>query len=278
MRTLIHFSSHIRTREQATLLTAQFNLCRHLNPDADICIIDSCSQIPPMGFLPGTWNAQRLLDDDHIPTITAKNTLLGFKDAIGHPYHDKLRERAGPCRAWMKGIEVAIASGYERVVYYEYDLLCRRPVADAFAQMKVPVGTGGKPLGEQFDEVGLFYASVDYLWRSDFVKRYNWRGPTTPLGEVRMMALLDADGARQILDFKGNRDRFVTTPDNYEFSYGTMLPLDYLTHAKPETLHHFLAVSGLGHCWPGEVPVAQPNPVQMPLMNYGELPGAVVLQ
>ena len=203
MRTLIHFSSHIRTQAQAMLLTAQFNLCRHLNPDCDIAIIDSASQIPPMGFLPGDWKAQRILHDDHVPVIDGKNTLLGFHDAIGHPYHDKLRERSGPCRAWMKGIECAIVSGYERIVYYEYDLLCRRPVADAFNQMKVPVGTGGRPLGEQFDEVGLFYANVDYLWRSKFVERYNWRGPTTPLGEIRMMALLDADGARQVHHYPG---------------------------------------------------------------------------
>lgn len=255
MRTLIHFSSHIRTEAQRDLLFAQYQLVRHLNPEADILIVDSASPIFPATFLPGHWHWARLLDDDHIPTISGKNTLLAFKDAIGHPYHDKLRERSGPCRAWMKGIECAIAGGYDRVVYYEYDLLCARPVADAFAQMTKPVGTGGRPFGETFDEVGLFYASVDYLWRSDFVRRYNWRGSTMPIGEIRMMSLLDADGARQVLDFKGNRDRFVSTPDNFAFAYGGE-KLDWLTHAKPETLHHFLKLHGLEQCWPG-VPIPE---------------------
>jgi hypothetical protein len=259
MRTLIHFSSHITTPNQTALLLAQYNLCKHLNPDCDIAIVDSAGPIDPRTFLPGDWETARLLNDDDVPTLKhGTNTLIRFKESIGHPYHDRLKVRAGPCRAWMKGIEAAIRNDYDRVVYYEYDLFFAHPAKLAFDMMQKPVGTGGPIALENFDEVGLFFADIEYLWKSNFVERYNWRGATVPLGEIRMMQILDQDGARQVLPIKLNRDRYRTSPDDFHLSYPN--GLDALTHAKTETMYHFLKVWNLEHCWPGGPPEHTPAP------------------
>lgn len=114
-----------------------------------------------------------------------------------------------------------------------------------FDQMTKPVATAGRIRGEHFDEVGLFYAQVEYLWSTDFVARYNWKGPTMPLGEARMMMMPGDD--RQVLPLRGNRDQGQTTPEQL----GDVYPegLDFLTHARSDTPLEFLKQSGLSHLW-----------------------------
>lgn len=249
MKTLLHCSTHLDDSVQVKTLRAWLRLANELNRGkVDVMLVDSPGKIDVREVaLPGYWRDIRLNHEDEIPVLNGINQhMVRFRDAIGHPVHDNLECRSGPDRAWMRAIEIAIASGYDRVVYIESDILCLRPVSWAFDQMHKPVGTGGPIPGQSFDEVALFFADVEYLWRTNFVGKFDWKGPTKPEGESRMMQILDDD--RQVLPLRGNRDEMRTGPDELATAYPA--GLDYLTHARPETLQAFLRMNGMEHVWP----------------------------
>lgn len=261
MRTLLHCSSYIRNAQDRDLLVAWLNLAWKLNGDSvDILVVDSASPWDFRPYMPEPmqFKMARILDDDHVPILPGGNMVLRFKDAIGHPYHDNLKFRAGPCRAWMRAMECAIASGYDHIVYIESDILCVKPVEWIAAAHTHPVMTGGPIANHDFDEVGIFSASVDWLWKNDFIAQYNWKGPVTPIGEKRMMAILDRTSSRGILPMLGNRDQFVTTPATYNQHYPD--GLDFLTHAIPPTLQYFLQTHEHGECWPAGGLADPPQP------------------
>jgi hypothetical protein len=264
VRILLHCSTFLKSEDHRLLFEAWLRLACRLNwgqesrgrsDRVDILIVD---QPAPSGIDPRStielvmqqarsfWTERLMNNDQEIPAVEG-NTLLRFRNALGHPVHDNVEVMSGPDRAWMKAIECATAAGYDKVVYIESDVLCMRPVSWAFDRMHKPVASAGPIPGQSFDELALFFADVEYLWKSDFVARFNWQGPTKPEGEARMMEILGE--AREVLPLRGNRDGARTAPDELEQNYPD--GLDYLTHARLDTLRAMLERNQLGGCWPG---------------------------
>lgn len=125
MKTLLHCSTHLTSEYAASMLRTWFNLAQALNPGVDIVIVDSTSPVFPRDVLPRVFKQRLLNNEDEIPVIDG-HTIVRFRDSLGHPLYDNLKERSGPCRVWMKGMEIAIASGYDRYAYIESDILCVR--------------------------------------------------------------------------------------------------------------------------------------------------------
>ena len=138
MRTLIVQSVHLRTEEQARLFTVSHALIRKLNPDADLLVMDNASPVDPMQCLPGKWQHYGLepMSDD-VPFITRPRSVVRFAEAIGHFQYGGTMD--GPGRAYMRALEIAMASGYDRFCYIESDCLVSLPAEWWFDRMKKPV-------------------------------------------------------------------------------------------------------------------------------------------
>ncbi len=238
MRTLIYCMTHLRTPLECKLLKIWWELLARQNTNFDALIVDSAAAFWPGDILPG-WHVQWLVNDDHIPTICQSQTIAAFHNSLGHPWYDQIKAGSGSDRAQMKGFEIAIANNYDRVAYIEMDVLFARSVDWAFELMEKPTGCG--PLVEhgQFPDNGLFFAYTQHLWKIDYVKRYNWRGPTQPAGEKRMWDILGDD--LHILPIRGRRDIAETKAADLARHWPD--GIDYITHALPETFAEFLRIN-----------------------------------
>lgn len=246
MRTLVQCMTHLKHDIDCKLFRVWLELLGQQSddPNTDLLIVDSASPIPVESVIPNPQNFRRqwLVNDDHIPQMQWRASIAKFRDALGHPYHDGVKERSGPCRAWMKGIEIAIASGYNRYVYLEADLLYAKPIAWAFDQKTKPVACGPLIDHGKFPEVGVFFADTEHLWKCDFVERYNWRGPCVPEGERRMWDILGDN--LEMLPLKGDRDQWQTPPEMFARKWPD--GCDYITHYRLDTAAEFLKMNGFG--------------------------------
>jgi hypothetical protein len=237
--------THIQRKAQLDLMLTWYNLSRKLNPGVDYLIIDHASPICPLLHLDDGWNVHHFADSDEIITQESPKLFARFKDALGHPNYDGIREACGSDRGWTRLIDIAIASKYDMFVYVEADLLCVRPIAELIAQMKKPAACANMVYHGVFPEIGVFLAKPAHLARINFVKKYNWKGPTYPAGEYRAWQILYE--SMQFLPLKGERNRFRTAANQIQEHFPD--GLDYLTHAYMSTQRAFLAQYGHEDCW-----------------------------
>jgi hypothetical protein len=146
------------------------------------------------------------------------------------------RRKDGWGRAFSKGLEMAIDGQYDYVVHIEGDSLFKRPVlpiirqmmADGIKAASVPVeGTKRKETG--WAETGLMFFSVDYLWQTKFIEKYDWwNRKAKPYPEQAIFDILGADLV--MLPLKAERgDRGQITAEN-------VAALDWVTHASAGSL------------------------------------------
>jgi ADP-heptose:LPS heptosyltransferase/SAM-dependent methyltransferase len=217
-RVLVFGTTYVDTPAKAKLAEQWEALHRHVNDwTVDLLLVDSASPLPP--------------GSDDIIKYT-------FADNIGHLARGG---KDGWGRAFCKGLEMAIDGQYDYVVHVEGDSLLKRPVMPVIRQMmaagvkaaSVPVeGTKNKETG--WAETGLMFFSVDYLWQSRFIERYDWwnRG-AKPYPEQAIFDILGDD--LTMLPLKAERgDRDQITAD-------TVAGLDWVTHAAPDVFDAFIA-------------------------------------
>lgn len=247
MRTLVACMTYIRTKAQMDLLLTWYALSRKLNPGVDYLIVDSASPICPLMHLPDGWNVHHFRNDDEIPKQDCPRLFARFGEALGHPNYDRVTNRAGSDRAWMKIMEIAIASKYDLLAYLEADILCVQPVARLSNAMHKPSACAPMVYHGVFPETGIFLAKTVHLSRVGFVRKYDWknRDVQAEAGETRAWNIL-YEGL-EFLPLKGERNCFRTEAHQYDEHFPD--GLDFLTHAYPSTLKVMMERAGHLDCW-----------------------------
>ncbi len=238
MRTLVCCQTHIFTEDIGKLFTLWLNLREALDDEHDWLVIDSAS---PRPYKLEGWADDIILHDDEVPLIRGRRHLMRFPNALGHPFHQGVLQASGSDRAFCKTLEIAHASGYDRIAVIEMDVVFTHSVASIFERMTKPCACG--PLVEhgRFPEMGLFFANLEYLWKTDFIKRYDWRGKCDPEGELRAWQILGDD--LELLQLRGARDGGWTSPGQLAERYPD--GIDYLTHAHMETYAAMLKMNNM---------------------------------
>ncbi len=240
MRTLICAQTHLRTKDEGKLLRVWENMRGDdYDSHCDLLVIDNASPLDVRQFLTQGWENHRLLNDDHIIQMRHRLTLARFNDALGHPFHDGVLQRSGSDRAFIKMLEIAIASGYDKFAYIEMDLLFALPVTSIFNRMTKPCACGPLVSHGKFPETGLLFFDVEYIWKHDVIGRYNWRGSVIPEGEKRLWNILGDD--LELLPLRGHRDGGSTRPGDL----AELWPegIDFLTHATMPVYADFLRLN-----------------------------------
>ncbi len=236
MRTLIATQAHLRTPDEQRLLRIWETM--RLGDGKDLLIVDNASPLP-LDLKQTFWMTRLIMNDDHVPKLLRSFTIARFRDALGHPFHDAVLERSGSDRAFIKMLEIAIASGYDKFAYIEMDLLFALPVASIFERMTKPCACGPLVSHGKFPETGLLFFDVEYIWKHDVIGRYNWRGSVIPEGEKRLWNILGDD--LELLPLRGHRDGGSTKPGEL----AELWPdgIDFLTHATMPVYADFLRLN-----------------------------------
>ena len=241
MRTLIACQTHIRTPEEAKLLGIWCEMRQLHDPSAHFLIVDNNSPLPLGGALYWKqWNDHRILHDDDVPKIADVRSIARFRDALGHPFHDGTLQRSGSDRGFIKMLEIAIASGYDKFAYIEMDVLFALPVASIFERMSKPCACGPLVTHGKFPETGLLFLDVEHIWKTDFIAKYNWKGSVIPEGEKRLWNILG--DSLELLPLRGRRDGATMRPGELPEIWPD--GIDFLTHAHMGVYADFLRVNG----------------------------------
>ncbi|RVD14303.1 MAG: methyltransferase domain-containing protein [Mesorhizobium sp.] len=218
-RILVFGTTYVDSEEKQRLAGRWEALHRKVNGWAvDLLLVDSASPVPLLAVEEG---AEKYAFPDNIGHLAR-----GGKDGWG--------------RAFCKGLEMAIDGQYDYVVHIEGDSLFSKPVlpiirkmmADGVKAATVPVeGTKRQETG--WAETGLMFFSVDYLWQSKFIERYDWwNRKARPFPEQAVFDLIGGD--LHMLPLKAERgDRGQITAEN-------AAELDWITHCPPEALDAFV--------------------------------------
>ncbi len=238
MRTLVCVQTHLRTEDETKLLRIWAELRFRNDREHDWLIIDSAS---PLNYALASeeWDKRWLLNDDHIVTTRGPRTFAKFRDALGHPFHQGVLQRSGSDRAFIKMLEIAIASGYDKFAYIEMDLLFALPVQSIFDRMTKPCACGPLVSHGKFPETGLLFFDVEYIWKKDLIGKYNWRGSVIPEGEKRLWNILGDD--LELLPLRGHRDGGSTKPG--ELAELWPEGCDFITHATMPVFADFLRLN-----------------------------------
>ncbi|WP_027037890.1 methyltransferase domain-containing protein [Mesorhizobium ciceri] len=218
-RILVFGTTYVDTPEKQKLAGQWEALHRKVNGWAvDLLLVDSASSVPLLAVEEG---AEKYAFPDNIGHLAR-----GGKDGWG--------------RAFSKGLEMAIDGQYDYVVHIEGDSLLSKPVlpiirkmmADGVKAASVPVeGTKRKETG--WAETGLMFFSVDYLWQTKFIERYDWWNRTkSPTPEKVIFDLIGED--LRMLPLKAERG------DRGQLTAATAPTLDWITHCAPEALDAFV--------------------------------------
>ncbi|RUU23682.1 methyltransferase domain-containing protein [Mesorhizobium sp. M7A.T.Ca.TU.009.01.3.2] len=218
-RILVFGTIYVDTPEKQKLAGQWEALHRKVNGWAvDLLLVDSASPVPLLEVEEGAEK-------------------YAFPDNIGHLARGG---RDGWGRAFCKGLEMAIDGQYDYVVHIEGDSLFSKPVlpiirkmmADGVKAASVPVeGTRRKETG--WAETGLMFFSVDYLWQTKFIERYDWWNRTkSPTPEQVIFDLIGED--LSLLPLKAERG------DRGQITAATAPELDWITHCAPEALDAFV--------------------------------------
>ncbi|MER9355549.1 methyltransferase domain-containing protein [Mesorhizobium sp. M0514] len=219
-RVLVFGTTYVDTLGKQRLAAQWEALHRQVNgTTVDLLLVDSASPVPLLAVEQG---AEKYAFPDNIGHLAR-----GGKDGWG--------------RAFCKGLEMSIDGQYDYVVHIEGDSLFKRPVLPIIRQMmatgvkaaSVPVeGTKRNETG--WAETGLMFFSVDYLWQSKFIEKYDWwNRQAKPYPEQAIFDILGAD--LQMLQLKAERG------DRGQITAGNVAELDWVTHATPEAYEAFVA-------------------------------------
>ncbi|ESY72526.1 hypothetical protein X740_33225 [Mesorhizobium sp. LNHC221B00] len=188
------------------------------------------------------WSVDLLLVDSASPVLDGwpvEAHVYRFPDNIGHLARGG---KDGWGRAFCKGLEMAIDGQYDYVVHIEGDSLLKRPVmpilrqmaASGFKAASVPV-RGTKWQETKWAETGLMFFSVDYLWQSKFIEKYDWwNRAAKPTPEKVIFDLIGDDLQMMVLLRAERGDKGQITAEN-------AAEFDWITHCPPEAFDAFVA-------------------------------------
>lgn len=226
---LIAGSAYIDNEGLRELCKLWTRVVKHLDPDVDVVIIDSCSPFEPGAFL--DWPVVAAESGDNFaPGADGKRFIYRFPDNIGHLSRGG---EDGAGRTFCKSMELAIAGGYDYVAIIETDLIFLRLVREVIRRMQMngSVACAVPNFQYQFPEFGLSFFDVHWLREFGFVEKYDWkRSQPWPIPEIRIMNMLKDYLA--LLPLYGIRvDKTGVTPENlsHVFPY---FPPAWVTHAS----------------------------------------------
>lgn len=230
MKCIAFQSVFFQSEGQARLFGVSQKLIARLNPGWHRLVINNNSPIDPRPYAG--------------PDVQWHD----FPDNIGHWSYDGPTAGNGPGRANSKGIEIACAGGYDRIVYQESDALCALPYDWWFARMTKPVACQ-PPCRHNFPDWNVWAMSGGFMREFDFVTRYDWANqPVTNVGE-QVYANLFGEHL-QMIPVRGERWESDLTPERFREIYGPQGGCDLLTHVGPETFAAFLELNGFADLVP----------------------------
>lgn len=219
MRVLIFGTCYVDTPERLKLTRQWVELHLALNPDCSFMLVDSAS---PMldGF-----------------GVEGAVEIWRFPDNIGHlsrngPNGPKSKGRDGWGRAFCKGLELAIARGYDYAVHIEGDSLFRLPVMPIVQDMRdrgvkvasVPIGYG-EDQRSTWVETGLMFFDLGFVRDTNFIAGYDWPNRRErPTPEVVIRSMLGP--TLTMMPWRAERS------DKNEINVGNVLTYDWITHVK----------------------------------------------
>lgn len=252
-RTLLFGASWTPTEEKRELCRLWARSLDVIAPECDVLVIDCNSPFRPGAFLADQgfvfWT-EYLADFDFTKLLPQPfKGVASFSDNIGHL---SLGGGDGWGRSFCKGLEIAISSGYDYVVYLEPDLIFAPKVMPIVEKMQRCGVKAAAPMDTVYHFIAneIMFLDVAYLKESRFVERYDWANPpplhylTTP--EKRCEDLLKDE--LWILPIRGLRnDHHMLTRDNIGRRDKVFpLGLDYLTHCRDFALYEmFMQINGL---------------------------------
>lgn len=249
-RTLITAATWCPTEEKRELAKLWARGLAKTSPECDVLVIDCDSPFRPGAFL----KAEGYLDVGGFDLIDSlgkdwNRVVCTFPDNIGHL---SLGGGDGWGRSFCKGIEIAIASGYDYVAYIEPDLLFAPPVMPIIEKMHRCGVKAAAPIDLVYHFIAneIMFLNVDYLRESRFVERYAWANPpplsreTVP--EKRCEDLLADElfilPLRGIRNDHGQLTRYNIRDRNVIHPMG----LSYVTHCQDFALYEiFMDMHGL---------------------------------
>lgn len=217
VKTLIFGTMYSDTDERKRLTELWETFHDHVNPGCTLTLIDSNSPKPPMM----QRNAQYVSFPENIGHLS--------RNGSGGP---QTRGQDGWGRAFCRGLQMAIDSGYDYVAHIEGDSLLRIPVADIVKEMRrdnidvVSVPVNGTRRNEiDWVETGLMVFRVGYLVESDFIKRYDWPGAQRrPTPEAVIFKLLGPH--LKLMPWRALRG------DKNQITDQNIMDLDWVTHCR----------------------------------------------
>jgi len=222
-KTLIYSGVFCQTEESVETVKLWYQLTKHLNPDCDIIIMDSCSPFDPRNFLPADAKIYRF---------------------DTNPGHLSQGGRDGAGRTFCEGLVEAAKAGYDYAVHLESDMFLARPIAPLIDKMdRCGVGAAACFLPQyQFFEFGIFACNVRRMVATDFVKRYDWENaPKWPIPERRLIDLLQDD--LFLIPWFGTRnDQGQINPYTFHLSFPYQTP-DFITHCTLDVAHKFIQLN-----------------------------------
>lgn len=239
-------------------------------PECDVLVIDCNSPFRPGAFLRDLGFSECVTpvekwDDEGVALMFAPREPMAFKGSTiaprpirtcgsfsGNIGHLSLGGGDGWGRSFCKGLEIALSSGYEYVVYLEPDLIFAPKVMPIVEKMRRCGVKAAAPMDTVYHFIAneIMFLDVAYLRESRFVERYDWANPpplhylTTP--EKRCEDLLKDE--LWILPIRGLRnDHHMLTRENIGRRDKVFpLGLDYLTHCRDFALYEmFMQINGL---------------------------------
>lgn len=240
MRVLIVGSNYTPTEHARILCDLWVRTNLALNPDCDICILDSASPIAPRRFLP--WPGGTIHDDGSTERPTGHSRfIMSYPDNIGHLSRGG---RNGAGRAVCGAMHLGMADEYDYVVHTETDFLFARPIMPIVHRLSKHRIDMACPFDAayQFIETGLMFFDCGWLEESDIASKYDWPNPRSGvLPEVWLEHL--AKDVLFTLPLRGCRDdRKLLTIQNLQQSFP--FGIDYLTHCHDLRLfHRFLDIN-----------------------------------
>lgn len=254
-RTLLFGCTWCPSEEKRELCRLWARVLAKTSPECDVLVIDCDSPFRPGNFLNEQgftfWTTD--LEQHGYPKERRGEEPLkavaSFADNIGHL---SLGGGDGWGRSFCKGLEIAIASGYDYVAYIEPDLLFAPPVMPIIEKMHRCGVKAAAPIDLVYHFIAneIMFLNVDYLRESRFVERYDWANPPSlsreTVPEKRCEDLL-ADELF-ILPLRGIRNDHgaITRGNIRDRNAAWPMGIDYLTHAQDFALYEiFMAMHEL---------------------------------
>lgn len=233
MRAFIYGTEYIQNPQRAELVQMWIELNQYLNPEFPLVVIDSGTDPIWRALIPQTRDIEihTVKEGDPLPPLQPGLNWINFPENLGHL---SVHGVDGWGRAFCRGVELAIAQNYDYAVNIECDLLFRPKVIDVLKMQhdkQIKFLTAWERY-HHFMENCICFMNVDYLRRSDFIGRYDWRAQRqdSRLPELRMEDLTMDE--LFIKPWRGLRD-------NYNECRPEHIPqLDYLTQTRDSRLYY----------------------------------------